>query len=141
LHFFGFVGGGGGGGGAVIVSGRVTVVVFPSVSAWVTVTVYVPAAVNPWVTDAPVAAPPSPTTEERPQALTTRRSGAYFASVPKTKLKKKKQCGAAQSPTVQVQGGQRAGARAARRDVRADATQKVKTIPTSLTIKFTSRGR
>jgi hypothetical protein len=44
LHFFGFVGGGGGGGGAVIVSGRVTVVVFPSVSAWVTVAVCVPAA-------------------------------------------------------------------------------------------------
>jgi hypothetical protein len=30
------------------------------------------------------------------------KSGAYFASTPKVKLNKKKQCGAAQSPTVQV---------------------------------------
>jgi hypothetical protein len=63
------------------------------------------------------------------------KSGAYFASVPKKKLNKKKECGAAQSPTVQApasrHGGRTGGGR---------RSSKVKKIPTSLTIKFKRGG-
>jgi Kelch motif protein/galactose oxidase-like protein len=65
------------------------------------------------------------TLNERP------KSGAYFASVPKKDLNKTKECGAAQSPTVQVparrHGGRTGGARSGK---------KVKKIPTSLTIQY-----
>jgi hypothetical protein len=59
------------------------------------------------------------------------KSGAYFASTPKEKLNKKKECGAAQSPTTHVSAGRHGG-----RTGGARSGKRVKKIPTSLTIKF-----